>query len=221
MTETPAPIGPVPEPVPEPASEQAPEPAPEQAPEPAPEPDSLGELLAAAVRPEGPDADGESRALAAFRSARDAGALDAAPRRRDDWRPRRRGRWSLRATVGAVLAGLTMGGVAIAGIGGPGAEPVRPQPPGSTATPSAPPSTPPVVRDGTAVPAHEKSGKGGKGETKREEKSQKQREKLSEKSDKEREKEREKESEKREKQSAKDAAKDAKDGAKQLEGGAE
>ncbi|MFJ8820254.1 hypothetical protein ACIREE_00565 [Streptomyces sp. NPDC102467] len=54
---------------------------------------SLGELLAAAVRPCAPDADGagELRALAAFRAARDGGAVVARPRRGDDWRPRRSG----------------------------------------------------------------------------------------------------------------------------------
>ncbi|MCQ4213526.1 hypothetical protein [Streptomyces longispororuber] len=81
-------------------------------------PAPVGALLAAAVRPDAPDADGEVRALAAFRAARDAGAFTAPTRRRDDWRPRRRrGRWSLRAAVGAVVATVAVGGVAVAGIG--------------------------------------------------------------------------------------------------------
>ncbi|MFJ4711035.1 hypothetical protein [Streptomyces sp. NPDC088785] len=47
----------------------------------------LGAALAAAVGPPQPsETAGERRALAAFRAARDAGALAAAPRRRDDWR---------------------------------------------------------------------------------------------------------------------------------------
>ncbi|MFD7936316.1 hypothetical protein ACFV4T_17590 [Streptomyces sp. NPDC059755] len=47
--------------------------------------------------------DGERRAVAAFRAARDAGAHKARTRRRDDWRPRD--------------AGLTLGGVAFAAVG--------------------------------------------------------------------------------------------------------
>lgn len=62
---------------------------------------SAGALLADAVRggaqPEG--AEGERRALAAYREARDTGALTAAPRRRDDWRPGRR--WTGRAVRAA------------------------------------------------------------------------------------------------------------------------
>ncbi|MER5947315.1 hypothetical protein ABT127_14710 [Streptomyces sp. NPDC001904] len=50
---------------------------------------TLGDALAAAVRPQQPsETAGERLALAAFRAARDAGAFAAAPRRRDDWRPR-------------------------------------------------------------------------------------------------------------------------------------
>ncbi|MYT68684.1 MULTISPECIES: hypothetical protein [unclassified Streptomyces] len=49
---------------------------------------TLGDALAAAVRAQQPaETAGERLALAAFRAARDAGALAAAPRRRDDWRP--------------------------------------------------------------------------------------------------------------------------------------
>ncbi|WP_415954527.1 hypothetical protein [Streptomyces sp. KLOTTS4A1] len=61
----------------------------------------------------------EAEAVAAFRRARDAGAhRGARTRRRDDWRPRsaaRRLAW--RAGIGAVLAGLTVGGAAVAGTG--------------------------------------------------------------------------------------------------------
>ncbi|WP_329545860.1 hypothetical protein OG548_16635 [Streptomyces sp. NBC_01356] len=60
--------------------------------------------------------------MAAFRAARDAGAHAVRParsRRRDDWRPREQrkvGR-SLRTTLAVLLASLTLGGVAVAGIG--------------------------------------------------------------------------------------------------------
>ncbi|MGD6743721.1 hypothetical protein ACOKM3_17960 [Streptomyces sp. BH106] len=63
---------------------------------------SVGALLGDAVRGGGPSpgAADERRALAAYREARDAGALTAAPRRRDDWRPGRRWTgWPVRAVV--------------------------------------------------------------------------------------------------------------------------
>ncbi|MFI1922975.1 hypothetical protein [Streptomyces sp. NPDC020377] len=63
--------------------------------------------------------DGERRAVAAFRAARDAGAHKARTRRRDDWRPRARRHTarSLRATLSVLVAGLTLGGVAFAAVG--------------------------------------------------------------------------------------------------------
>lgn len=68
--------------------------------------------------PRGPG-DGERRAVAAFRAARDAGAHKARTRRRDDWRPRARRHTarSLRATLSVLVAGLTLGGVAFAAVG--------------------------------------------------------------------------------------------------------
>ncbi|WP_329125031.1 hypothetical protein [Streptomyces sp. NBC_01465] len=63
--------------------------------------------------------DSAEQALAAFRAARDAGE-HAAPgrhRARDDWRPVRRrlpARTSLRAALGAAVATVTLGGVALA-----------------------------------------------------------------------------------------------------------
>ncbi|MFH9547251.1 hypothetical protein [Streptomyces sp. NPDC017435] len=63
--------------------------------------------------------EGERRAVAAFRAARDAGAHQTRTRRRDDWRPRTR-RYparSLRATLSVLVAGLALGGVAFAAIG--------------------------------------------------------------------------------------------------------
>ncbi|MEU6535135.1 hypothetical protein [Streptomyces sp. NPDC047000] len=79
----------------------------------------LEALLAAAIRVDEVDPAAERRAVAAFGAARDAGALTARPRGRDDWRPRaaRRGRRSLRVTLSVAAAGLTLGGVAYAGIG--------------------------------------------------------------------------------------------------------
>ncbi|MEU3611113.1 hypothetical protein ABZ725_02195 [Streptomyces sp. NPDC006872] len=82
-------------------------------------------LLAAALREtDDPDAvrdAGELRAVAAFRTARDAGALQAArTRRRDDWRPqaaRRHTARSLRTTLSVAVAGLALGGAAYAAIG--------------------------------------------------------------------------------------------------------
>ncbi|MFI7402821.1 hypothetical protein ACIBW9_20535 [Streptomyces sp. NPDC049541] len=83
---------------------------------------ALEGLLADAMCAGALDADAEQRAVAAFRAARDAGALRARTRRRDDWRPREHGRThrSLRATLTLALAGVTMGGVAFAAIGSVG-----------------------------------------------------------------------------------------------------
>ncbi|MHA5052647.1 hypothetical protein [Streptomyces sp. SD15] len=80
-------------------------------------------LLAAAVRGRvASDAGAEARAVAAFRAARDEGAHAVRParsRRRDDWRPReqRKAGRPLRTTLAVLLASLTLGGVAVAGIG--------------------------------------------------------------------------------------------------------
>ncbi|MFF4083392.1 hypothetical protein ACFYZN_28880 [Streptomyces sp. NPDC001777] len=96
-------------------------------------------------RPDGPDTDGERRAVAAFRAARDGGAHAPVPwwrrRRRDDWRPaqRRRGTRPVRGVLGGVLAAALLGGVAVAagsgtlpnpfgGDGPDGPGPVRPAP---------------------------------------------------------------------------------------------
>lgn len=76
------------------------------------------EALADAVRGDvGPA--GVERALAVFREAGNAapGTVPLRRRRRDDWRPVRRRfptRVSLRAALGVVLAGATLGGVALA-----------------------------------------------------------------------------------------------------------
>lgn len=81
--------------------------------------ESLEVLLGAALRAGAVDPEAEQRATAAFRAARDAGAHRAEARRRDDWRPRERGRGrrSVKTTVAMALASLTLGGVAVAAIG--------------------------------------------------------------------------------------------------------
>lgn len=83
---------------------------------------ALETFLSAALRTETLDPHAEQRAVAAFRAARDTGALRAHARRRDDWRApgRRRPRRSLKMTFGAVFASLTLGGVAVAAIGSVG-----------------------------------------------------------------------------------------------------
>ncbi|MHB9859574.1 hypothetical protein [Streptomyces sp. YIM S03343] len=98
----------------------------------------LEALLAAAIRADEVDPVAEQRAVAAFSAARDAGALTARPRGRDDWRPRetRRNRRSLKVTLSVAVAGLTLGGVAYAGIGAGGSGEDDGAHPGGT-TPSA------------------------------------------------------------------------------------
>ncbi|WP_405956263.1 hypothetical protein [Streptomyces phaeochromogenes] len=119
---------------------------------PAPNPADLGELLAAAVRGGAVDTDAERRVLAAFRAARDEGAHRASAhnRRRDDWRPERerRGGRSVRTTLVALVASLTLGGVAVAAIGSAGdgtrdegAE--RGGPPPASSAPTGPPAAAP------------------------------------------------------------------------------
>ncbi|MFF6915915.1 hypothetical protein [Streptomyces sp. NPDC012466] len=79
-------------------------------------------LLIASLIRDGVDAEAEQRAVAAFRAARDAGALRTRGHRRDDWRSgerRHRGR-SLKTTLSVLLASLTLGGVAVAAIGAAG-----------------------------------------------------------------------------------------------------
>lgn len=107
---------------------QVPVPVPPDAATAAPHGTPLEALLSAALRGDGGGVDGERRAVRAFRVARDGGAHRARTRRRDDWRPRaqRRRARSLKATFSALLASLTLGGVAYAtiGSGGGGGGPV-------------------------------------------------------------------------------------------------
>ncbi|MFE6284949.1 hypothetical protein [Streptomyces sp. NPDC057877] len=108
---------------------------------------ALEALLTTALREGRIDADAEQRAVAAFRTARDAGAhrARARTRRRDDWRPRahRRAGRSLKATLAVVLGSLTLGGVAVAAIGSAGstsddAGKARTRPETSTLSPKTP-----------------------------------------------------------------------------------
>ncbi|MFJ8078312.1 hypothetical protein ACIQ7Q_31360 [Streptomyces sp. NPDC096176] len=83
---------------------------------PEPQPPTLDELLAAAARPAPVAPDAADNALAAFRTARDEGALDLPTRPADDWRsaePRKRTRWR-KAGLGTLVAGVMLGGVAMA-----------------------------------------------------------------------------------------------------------
>ncbi|MFE7815200.1 hypothetical protein ACFU5P_25310 [Streptomyces sp. NPDC057433] len=87
-------------------------------------PDAVGleALLADALVQDVVDAGAEQRAVAAFREARDAATHSTRTRRRDDWGPRERrlGRLSVKATLSVLIAGLGLGGVAVAGIGAAG-----------------------------------------------------------------------------------------------------
>ncbi|MFH8453143.1 hypothetical protein ACH4CD_28355 [Streptomyces fungicidicus] len=113
----------------------------------------LEALLAAALIRDGVDAGAEQRAVAAFLAARESGARGARTRRRDDWRPRRRlGSHSLKATLTALVAGLTLSGVAVAGIGVTDSSPDRPREDvGRTGTPS-PATTGPAAGGPTGPP---------------------------------------------------------------------
>jgi hypothetical protein len=87
-----------------------------------PGPDAAVEALLAEALRAAPDSDGERRAVAAFRAARDAGEHRARTRRGDDWSPRTRRHTarSLKATLSVLVASLALGGVAFAAIGSAG-----------------------------------------------------------------------------------------------------
>ncbi|MFD5334839.1 hypothetical protein [Streptomyces hawaiiensis] len=107
-------------------------------------------LIVASLIRDGVDAEAEQRAVAAFRAARDAGALRTRTRRRDDWRARERrhlGR-SLKTTLSVLLASLTLGGVAVAAIGvagspGEGTKDAPERPPAPSSAPRDPVGKPP------------------------------------------------------------------------------
>jgi hypothetical protein len=117
-------------------------------------------LSAAVLRGHCPDAEGEQRAVAAFLAARDAGALRARTRRRDDWRPReqRRLALSLKTTLSLFLASLTLGGAAFAAIGpsgssdAPAVDKSRPTP--STQAPDGPAAEPSTPGAAETKPGH-------------------------------------------------------------------
>ncbi|MFF0478078.1 hypothetical protein [Streptomyces sp. NPDC004284] len=93
---------------------------------------------------------GEQGALAAFRAARDAGLhTSLATRDHDDWTPaveRRRPRPSLKAAVAALVASVTLGGVAVAAgdlsehMAGPPAPAPEPRPASSAPGPAHEPT---------------------------------------------------------------------------------
>ncbi|GGW25883.1 hypothetical protein GCM10010381_07320 [Streptomyces xantholiticus] len=116
-----------------------------------PRPPTVDELLAAAARcaPVAPDA--AANALAAFRAARDEGALDLPTRSADDWRqptpPRKRGTW-IKAGLGTLVAGVMLGGGAMAAGAIPvpfGESPAE----GPRPTPSVSPSGPAAASEST------------------------------------------------------------------------
>ncbi|MEU1890026.1 hypothetical protein [Streptomyces pristinaespiralis] len=123
------------------------------------QPPSLDELFAAATRPAPVAPDAEAKALAAFRAARDEGALELPTRPEDDWWPakkRTRAPWA-KAGLGTLVAGVMFGGVAMAAGGiptpfdGPPSE--KPAP-----APSASPSVPDGGSAGTTSPATGSAG---------------------------------------------------------------
>lgn len=127
--------------------------------EPQPQPPALEELLAAAARPSPPAPDAEANALAAFRAARDEGALDLPTRPEDDWRPaepRRRSRL-VKTGLGTLVAGVMFGGVAMAAGSLPvpfGGSPSE----GPGPVPTASPSVPDGGSESATAPVTESSG---------------------------------------------------------------
>ncbi|WP_351229430.1 hypothetical protein [Streptomyces sp. NPDC002133] len=134
----------------------------------------LDALLEAARRPGAPSPAAQERALAAFRTARDAG-LHAAPvpwwrlRGREDWRPaseRRRGRLLVRGLIAGLVMGA-LGGVAVAAGNGAipspfgGSEepaPDRPQPTESRTTEET------EAPGASVTPSRTSTGSGGPGQ---------------------------------------------------------
>ncbi|KUO11962.1 hypothetical protein [Streptomyces sp. DSM 15324] len=117
----------------------------------------LAHVLRIAGRPVAPPAgsEGELRAVAAFRAARDAGAHTARTRRRDDWRPRTRRSTarSLRATLSVAVASLALGGVAFAAIGSAGEDPAEARRPERSAPASEGRSAAPSLTPSPAAPS--------------------------------------------------------------------
>ncbi|MFI2347725.1 hypothetical protein ACH492_11900 [Streptomyces sp. NPDC019443] len=119
---------------------------------------TLEDLLAAAARPMPSPAEGEVRAVAAFRAAHDEGAPAALTRPEDDWRPKSPGagtRW-IKVGIGALVAGSMLGGVAMAAGAIPtpfGEPPLRPGPTSSRqAEKPGEPEPPPTSGPGARTP---------------------------------------------------------------------
>ncbi|MFD5949637.1 hypothetical protein ACFWAZ_26655 [Streptomyces collinus] len=112
---------------------------------------ALHRVLAAALLAGDPGPEGEHRAVAAFRTARDTGAHGARTRHRDDWRLPAQGRTGrpVKTTVAAVFTSLALGGVAVAAIGSAGSSPNGT---GGTARPPASASTRPGGQDAPSPP---------------------------------------------------------------------
>ncbi|GGY19830.1 hypothetical protein [Streptomyces djakartensis] len=120
---------------------------------------ALQAALATALLADDPGPEAEQRAVAAFRTARDAGTHRARTRHRDDWRPPavRRGGRPVKATFAAVFTSIALGGVAVAAIGSVGSSENGTG--GRTAHPSA---TAPAPPDAEASPSS--SGSRGPGD---------------------------------------------------------
>lgn len=115
---------------------------------------ALEKLLAAAARPVPVAPDAEAKALAAFRAARDEGALERPTRPMDDWRPvraRTRAPWT-RAGLGTLVAGVMFGGMATATGGIPVVADKSPPPEQPAPAPSASSSAPDGPSAGTTTP---------------------------------------------------------------------
>jgi hypothetical protein len=139
------------QPQPEPRPPSEPQSQPEPQPRPGQRPPTLDEVLAAAARPEPVAPRGAEDAVAAFRAARDEGALGLPTRPADDWRPaerRRRAPW-IRTGLGTFAAGVLLGSVAMASGAIPapfGTSPAeRPGPAAGTSTPSGDPAATPTA----------------------------------------------------------------------------
>ncbi|MFI2372685.1 hypothetical protein [Streptomyces sp. NPDC018833] len=126
---------------------------------------ALDELLAAAARPAPVEPAAAERALAAFRAARADGALGLATRPEDDWRPVTRPKTragAIKAGIGAAVAGVLLGGVAMAAGTAPFTDrPARsPEPGASSGTgednPDAVRDSVPPAKGATGGPAGER-----------------------------------------------------------------
>ncbi|MGW6565161.1 hypothetical protein [Streptomyces sp. NPDC054975] len=123
--------------------------------------DEVEAALAAALRPRDVDDASTRAAVAAFRTARDAGLHESRRTgRREDWRPateRGMGR-SLKSALAALAASLTLGGVAFAAVAShdpsDGTETPEPEPRSSTSAPlpSKQPEIPPFESPGSSSP---------------------------------------------------------------------